>query len=162
MDFFIGNYSQEYQNELNKLAITAFSEYKERYEDWTGFQKRISNMAKFAEKSEIIIAIEKQVLVGAVVYVASGLPKSEFFPADWAILRMLVVKPEERGRGIGKELSIEGINRAKRDNAPFIGLHTSSIMESAIHLYSQLGFNKVKDVPDIHGVPYAIYAKRLD
>ena len=49
------------------------------------------------------------------------------------------------------------IDRAKRDSCPAIGLHTSTIMEVALSMYIRLGFEKMKDIPPIHGVPYAIY-----
>ena len=74
---------------------------------------------------------------------------------------MLVVDPDYRGIGIGKSLTEECINRAKRDNSPLIALHTSPIMEIALNMYLRMGFIFEKATSPIYDVPYNIYTKRL-
>ena len=55
------------------------------------------------------------------------------------------------------QLMNEVIERAKRDVSSAIGLHTSHIMEIALSMYLCMGFEKIKDIPQIHGVPYSTF-----
>jgi ribosomal protein S18 acetylase RimI-like enzyme len=74
---------------------------------------------------------------------------------------MLVVKPARRGHGIGRLLTEECIHRARRDNSSIIALHTTPIMTVALAMYLRMGFAKLRDAPDIYGVPYGVYTKTL-
>lgn len=53
------------------------------------------------------------------------------------------------------------LERARRDHSPIIALHTSPIMSVALPMYLRMGFEKLRDAPDIHGVSYAVYTKSL-
>ncbi|UFS63353.1 GNAT family N-acetyltransferase [Sulfurimonas sp. HSL-3221] len=161
MEFVIKDFETKYADSLNNLALEAFGEYRNAYNDWPAFSKKISDMASFADHAEIIVATQSDALVGAVVYVGPDRPKSDIFASDWAVLRMLVVAPQNRGLGIGKALTQECIQRAVRDNASHIGLHTSPVMKVALPMYSRMGFVKQTNVADIYGVPYAVYAKNV-
>jgi len=96
--------------------------------------------------------------VGAVLHVAPGKPRSAIFPDDWAVIRMLVVAPGQRGRGIGRQLVAACLRHAIRDGAPKVGLHTSPMMASALRLYTTLGFTRDRDLDPIDGVSYGRYA----
>ncbi|MCP4441646.1 MAG: GNAT family N-acetyltransferase, partial [Aureispira sp.] len=63
--------------------------------------------------------------------------------------------------GIGKQLTLACLDRAKNANVNCVGLHTSTIMEVALPMYLKLGFSKVKDIPDIGGAPYSIFCLEL-
>ena len=76
-------------------------------------------------------------------------------------MRMLVVCPESRGKGIGRALANACIAKAQRDGADVFGLHTSAIMSVALPTYQSMGFEFVREAPSIHGVPYGIYTKQL-
>jgi GNAT superfamily N-acetyltransferase len=71
---------------------------------------------------------------------------------------MLVVHPQQRSQGIGKQLVAASLKRAYLSGAPAVGLHTSPIMASALSLYLALGFERDCDLPPIRGVPYSRYA----
>jgi ribosomal protein S18 acetylase RimI-like enzyme len=146
---------------VNEIALAAFEEYHHHYDDWAAFSRIIGNMASLSESGELIVATVQEKVVGAVVYVGAGAKKSEFFAAEWPILRMLVVVPIYRGLGIGRALTDECIRRAERDGAPLIALHTTPIMAVALPMYERLGFKYQYDAPMIFGVPYGIYIKEL-
>jgi putative SOS response-associated peptidase YedK len=59
---------------------------------------------------------------------APNRPKAPFFEPDWPIVRMLVVDPAARGRGVGRALMDECCRRARRDGSRVLALHTSPIM----------------------------------
>lgn len=146
---------------VDALGVEAFEQFSSEYEDWPGFQARISAMSSLAQAGEVIVARHGDHIVGAVAYIGPHKPKSAFFAPEWAIMRMLVVSPQARGQGIGRALAEACIQRAQRDGARVIGLHTSPIMAVALPMYLRMGFQLDREVPPIHGVPYGIYAKAL-
>ncbi len=146
---------------INEVALAAFEEYRDHYEEWEVFAGIVGTMSSLSENGELIVATVQGKVAGAVVYVGPGKKKSEFFSPEWPILRMLVVAPTYRGIGIGRALTEECIRRAERDRAPLIALHTSPIMRVALSMYERLGFEFLQEAPKIFGVPYGIYVKRL-
>ncbi|WGS84036.1 GNAT family N-acetyltransferase [Methylomonas sp. UP202] len=148
--------------QVDSLALRSFEQFKGSYQDWPGFRAKIGNMSCLVDVGEIIVAELECRIVGAVVYVGPNASKAEFFRPEWSIMRMLVVDPNFRARGIGRTLAQEAIRRAKRDGASVFALHTSIVMEVALPMYLRMGFVWVSDAPAIHGVDYGIYVKELD
>ncbi|MDD3467270.1 MAG: GNAT family N-acetyltransferase [Campylobacterales bacterium] len=157
MGFEILDFSPQDSEELAKLAVSAFEQYKDVYDDWDVFISRIAAMPSLVDTSEIIVAKIDDEIVGAIAYVPPHKPKAEFFEPEWAVIRMLVVAPKARGQGIGKALTNECIKRAKRDGAKTVALHTSHIMQTALAMYLRMGFLYKKEAPDIFGVKYEVY-----
>jgi ribosomal protein S18 acetylase RimI-like enzyme len=154
-------YSPSDQRAVDELAVDAFSQFKQAYSDWPTFRSKLAKMSALADSGELIEAKLDGSIVGAVVYVGPGGPKSAFFQPEWAIMRMLVVSPTARGLGIGKTLATECIARAKRDHATMFALHTSPLMSVALPMYLRMGFRLHKSVSTIHGVDYNVYLKEL-
>lgn len=148
-------------SEVDAVALRAFDEFKNAYDDWPAFQAKIASMSSLAEMGELIVAEFEGHIVGAVAYVGPGLPKSPFFRSEWPIMRMLVVSPAARGRGVGRALVEECLRRAKRDGASVFALHTSELMAVALPMYLRMGFKLVSNAPTIHGVEYGVYLKEL-
>jgi len=146
---------------VNAVALAAFSEFRHAYTDWQAFSGGLGQMVDMAGASEIFVAESCGQVVGAVAYVAAGQPKKAFYPEEWPIVRMLVVLPNCRGFGIGRSLTQECIRRAERDGAAVIALHTSQLMGVALPMYERMGFRLEREIPQIFGVPYGIYVKRL-
>lgn len=147
---------------VNGLALMAFEQFRNAYKDWLGFRAKIAGMSSLADTGELLVAEIDGQIVGAVAYVGPGKPKADFFQREWPIMRMLVVAPDFRGRGIGRALAEACLSLAKRDGARFFALHTSEIMHVALPMYRRMGFEKVSDAPAINGVVYAVYLKRID
>lgn len=148
--------------QVNALALRAFEQFKDAYYDWPAFQAKIGNMSALADAGEIIVAEVEGKIVGAVAYVGPSAPKAAFFRPEWPIMRMLVVAPDSRGRGVGRSLAQECLLRAKRDGASVFALHTSELMQVALPMYQRMGFKRVSSAPAIHGVEYGVYVKELD
>lgn len=147
---------------VNALALQAFEQFKDAYDDWPAFRAKIADIASLADVGEIIVAETAGQIVGAVAYVGPGAPKAAFFRPEWPIMRMLVVAPDSRGLGIGRALAEECLRRAKRDGASVFALHTSTLMQVALPMYQRMGFQWVSEAPSIHGVAYGVYLKQLD
>jgi DNA-binding MarR family transcriptional regulator/N-acetylglutamate synthase-like GNAT family acetyltransferase len=64
-----------------------------------------------------------------------------------AQLRLFLVEPKARGKGIGKRLIDECIDFSRRSRYQKIKLWTQSILLAARHLYSKAGFERVEEKP---------------
>ena len=146
---------------LNRLAVSAFEQFRHLYEDWPAMLAGLSKTSALSASGEIIVAELQRKFAGAVAYFGPDSQKAAFFDQRWPIIRMLVVDPAFRGKGIGQALSDACIARARRDGAPVIALHTSPIMSVALPMYLKMGFVKAYDAPPIFGVAYAVYTKTL-
>jgi GNAT superfamily N-acetyltransferase len=58
-------------------------------------------MPSLAAAGELIIAEAGGTLLGAVAYIGPERLKAPFFDPQWPIIRMLVVDPAARGKGVG-------------------------------------------------------------
>jgi ribosomal protein S18 acetylase RimI-like enzyme len=142
---------------VNAVARAAFAQYSHDYEDWPSFIEGIGRMADLAVDADLFVAELDGAVVGAVAHVGPDRPRAAIFPDDWSVIRMLVVAPEARGQGIGRELVAACLRRAREVGAPAVGLHTSPIMASALRMYEAIGFVRDRDLPPIRGVPYGRY-----
>jgi len=94
-------------------------------------------------------------IVGTLTVVPPGSPFIERASDDEYELRMLAVSPIERGRGIGKALTLAGVKLAIESGATGIVLSTMESMHAAHRLYDKMGFIRrpdldwvVRDNPD--------------
>jgi ribosomal protein S18 acetylase RimI-like enzyme len=157
----IRDYRTSDADEVNRLALAAFDQFRDAFNDWPAMRAGLAKTSELSAGGEIIVAEIGDRLAGAVAYFGPGIKKAAFFDQEWPIIRMLVVDPVDRGKGLGHALTSECIARARRDRCPVIALHTSPIMTVALPMYLKLGFGKLHDAPPIHGVPYAVYTKAL-
>lgn len=146
---------------VNRIALAAFEELRPHYDNWPALAANLGRMADQAGTHELIVAEHDGKVVGAVAYVGPAAAKAAYFDPGWPAIRMLVVDPESRGLGAGRALTEACVARAVRDGAPVVALHTSPIMTVALPMYLRMGFERVRDTPLIHGVPYSVYLKRL-
>ncbi|MGC4175126.1 GNAT family N-acetyltransferase [Demequina sp.] len=85
-------------------------------------------------------------IVGTLTVVPPGSPFIERAGEGEYELRMLAVSPMERGRGIGAELTLAGVQLAKQSGARGIVLSTMESMHAAHRLYERLGFVRREDL----------------
>ena len=147
---------------IDRVALSAFAQYRDQYSDWEVFSRGVGAMSKLGRTAELIVAEGGGKVVGAVAYVGPDRPKLEIFEPHWPAIRMLVVDPGARGGGIGRRLTQACLNRAAADGAPLIALHTSPIQSVALAMYLRMGFREVRPIAPIFGVPYSIYLLSLD
>lgn len=157
MNTMIRHFQPADREAVNAVACAAFAQYRHAYQDWPTFNERLARMADLAGQADLMVAESAGQVLGAVVHVGPGKPRSAVFPEDWSVIRMLVVAPAHRGRGVGQQLVAACLRCALRDRSPAVGLHTSPIMTTALRLYLHLGFTRDRALDPIHGVPYARY-----
>ena len=146
---------------VNQLVWTAWCELADSMPQCNELAPRLVALTEQAHQSEVIVAEFDGQIVGAVGYVAAHQPKPAFFDPAWAIVRMLSVIPSARALGVGEQLLHACIDRAARDQAPLLALHTASVMRRASNRYARLGFEEIKDLPPLYGVPYLMLAKKI-
>ena len=119
--------------------------YAEEY-DWDEtFEAMVAEiLAQFIrhhdpQKERIWIAEQDGKRVGSVMIVDSG--------EQVAQLRLLLVEPKARNKGIGKRLIDECIYFSKKNGYKKIRLWTQSILSAAHHLYENAGFKCIKEEP---------------
>jgi len=117
-----------------------FSEYQNFIGIDLSFQDFQTELAEIpgnyaAPRGAIILAYENDVCIGCVA----------LRPISDTICEMkrLFVKPEFQGKGIGKELTGRIVKKAKEIGYLKMRLDTLDTMESAMHLYRQIGFNEI-------------------
>jgi GNAT superfamily N-acetyltransferase len=157
----IRDYESADEQGLNRIAVSAFGQFRDHYHDWPAMRARVSKASELNAGGEGIVAEFQNQIAGAVSYFGPNIQKAPFFDQGWPIMRMLVVDPAFRGKGLGHALSTQCIARAKRDGSRVIALHTSPIMTIALPMYLRMGFVRAYDAPPIFGVPYAVYTKAL-
>jgi ribosomal protein S18 acetylase RimI-like enzyme len=143
---------------VDSVALAAFEQYRHAYSDWATLERAVGRMSALAMEAELLVGEADGRVAAAVAYCRPfSEPRASFFEPNWPLIRMLVVAPEARGRGLGRSLTEACIERARRDGASSIALHTSPAMEVALSLYLRMGFRLERRVPDRFGVPYAVY-----
>lgn len=156
------NYCPNDAEAVDRVAVAAFEQFRDLYDDWPAMAASVGRMSELAKSAELIVAEHEDHVIGAVGYVGPGQTKAEWFDRAWPVIRLLVVDPAHRGLGVGRTLTEECVQRARRDRSPVIALHTSPIMTVALPMYRRMGFEWHCDTPPIRGVPYAVYLKRFD
>ena len=157
MSVLVRPYEPRDREAVNAVARAAFAQYADDYQDWPSFIEGIARMADLAKDADLLVAEQDGAIIGAVAHVAPGRPRADFFPLEWSVIRMLVVDPQRRGQGAGRALVAGCLQLARDAGAPFVGLHTSPVMASALRMYEAIGFVRDRDLAPIRGVPYGRY-----
>ncbi|NLR59993.1 GNAT family N-acetyltransferase [Chitinophaga polysaccharea] len=128
-------------------------------EYWAQMKHSLSDDAKLQElmctSATLVCEVDDQ-LAGVLFLTPSGCSAYPC-PAEWAYIRRLGVDPRFRGCGIGRRLVEMAIQQARINGEQHLGLHTSTIMPDARHLYEQLGFRVARELEPILGQQYWLY-----
>ena len=150
------------RDSVNRLGAAAYAQFEGTFSDWERFAAGAASLADHDRSGEVLVARDRTgAVLGAVGYFGPGTPRPDFFAESDALIRMLAVAPEARGLGIGKRLTQACIDRARRDGAACIALHTTPAMTVAQPRYVRMGFVERQDLGLRFGVPYAVYALSL-
>ncbi|NOU97727.1 GNAT family N-acetyltransferase [Paenibacillus sp. LMG 31456] len=143
----VRNAQLEEWEEAIDLTIAAYQQYEESFGQplWDSYIKNIRSQWENQENTQRIIAVQEGKLVGSVLLYPpqEGLYEklNELIP--YPEVRLLGVHPVFRGKGIATTLIRECAQRAIGAGSPYLGLHTSDRMPSAVRLYTRLGFERV-------------------
>lgn len=110
--------------------------------NWRGLSATLVKTLTDPGEADVIIAQQGDEIVGSVLLFPAdvdaygGMTESASLPQ----LRLLAVKPNVRGQGIGKLLMEECVLRARQSGAAALGLHTGDSMVVALPMYERRGF----------------------
>ncbi len=112
---------------------------------YTAYEAELRDVAGRAASCAVLVAVDPAArILGAVTYVPGpGTPWSETELEGEAAFRTLAVDPEAQGRGIGRALVVECLERARRDHRDGVAILTRPAMTAAQRLYESLGFARV-------------------
>ena len=153
-----------------RVLRAAYSEYGSEFpaENWAPYLEDILDLEGRAKESDLLVAELDGRVVGCVSYFPPGSKASyptdafsETWPSDWAAFRLLAVDPAARGRGVGRRLTDECIERARAQGAPSWGLHTTAPMRVAREMYERLGFERAPRYDFRPGPSILVSAYRL-
>ncbi|MHA2077825.1 MAG: bifunctional helix-turn-helix transcriptional regulator/GNAT family N-acetyltransferase, partial [Candidatus Thorarchaeota archaeon] len=119
--------------------------YAEEYSWDETFEALVADiLVKFIQshdpkRERIWIAEQDGERIGSIVLVDAGEHVSQ--------LRLLLVEPKARGKGIGRRLIQEGIEFSRRKGYKRIKLWTQKNLDAARHLYKKAGFICVSEKP---------------
>jgi ribosomal protein S18 acetylase RimI-like enzyme len=155
-------------DDVARMMSAAYREYASGLPDgaWEMYETDITAVRSRLADSTLIVWDDDGEPVGAVTYYPPG--AFQTLPPTWAYIRLLAVVPATRGRGIGRALVEEAIDRARADGAEAIGIHTTKWMAAALDLYLSRGFERQPGydvetgVNDSDGAPIRVEAYRLD
>jgi ribosomal protein S18 acetylase RimI-like enzyme len=110
----------------------------------------LRNAAARAEHAVLLAMLDGEggegKVLGTLTLVPPGSHFAELANEDEFELRMLAVSPLERGRGIGRELTLAALDMAVERGATRVVLSTMETMRVAHRLYERLGFTRRPDL----------------
>lgn len=137
------------------LTLAAYVQYAEVMprRGWEAYSRDIMQTINDPENpAEFIVAEIGGNMVGSVLlYPARTAEPEEGSPDDAGTrehlpeVRLLAVAPAARGEGAGRALMLECLRRARRAGAPALGLHTTDLMQVAMRMYEQMGFERAPE-----------------
>ncbi len=105
------------------------------------YQPFLRDVAGRVCSASVLVAVAEH-LLGAVTVATRGGVWAEQAVEGEAVIRMLVVDPSARGRGVGESLVQACIERARGDGCSLVRLSTQPQMTAAHRLYERLGFRR--------------------
>ncbi len=166
----IRNARPEEFEKVGKLMVDVYSQLEgfPNKADQPEYYRLLLNVGKFTEEenTELLVAIsDENKVVGAVVYFSdlknygSGGTVTRIKNASG--FRLLAVDPKERGKGIGKLLSLACIDRAKMRKQKQLFIHSTASMKVAWGMYERLGFVRHDEI-DFNQGDLPVFGFRLD
>lgn len=105
-------------------------------------RETLKQASKLTSDGELIVAEDSSGLLGVVRYLPQGHTNDSNLTEDCALLRMLAVSPENRGRGVRRRLTQKCIERARKDGAVALALTTGSMMTWPLPILRAVGFHQ--------------------
>jgi len=140
---------------IGSLLIKVYSQLDgfPKQEDQPNYYSMLSNIGELTTNPhiELLVAINAKGKIGGAVlyfnnmqYYGSGGSATQETNASG--FRLLAVDPEVQGMGLGKQLSLECIRKAKKLKQAQVIIHSTKAMQVAWKMYEKLGFKRSLDL----------------
>ena len=104
------------------------------------YEPALRDVASRAASATVLVAEVDGRLAGAVTVATRGGEWAEQAAPGEAVIRMLVVRADARGAGVGEALVRASLERARADGCTLVRLSSQEDMLAAHRLYERLGF----------------------
>lgn len=134
-------------DELDRLASLVADTYVQGgfIDHDSPYLSQLRDTAARWREADLIVARRGGVAVGTVTFCGPGTPWSEISQPGEAEFRMLAVEPASQGRGIGRRLVAECLDRTARAGATATVISTVPTMTAAQRMYERMGFVRTPD-----------------
>ena len=152
------------QAEAGEVTADAYREFaREGDSDWGEYLERIADVAGRAALAIVLVAIEDNRIVGTATLELDDRIDDDHgtLATDEAHIRMLGVRPDARGRGIGPLLMAACEARVREAGRTLITLNTARQMGAAQRMYESLGYERGEDWRIGEDFVLLSYSKRL-
>lgn len=155
MEYEIRKAQAEEFKETGNLLVKVYSRLEgfPTRQEQPEYYKMLANIGEWCEKpcTDLLVAVMSDGKVGgAVVYFSDmqhyGSGGSATDEKNAAGFRLLAVDPELRGIGLGREITLACIDKAKEDGLGEIIIHSTEYMRIAWNMYEKLGFKRSTDL----------------
>jgi ribosomal protein S18 acetylase RimI-like enzyme len=143
--------------ELGRITVEAYRQLSGG-DPLGSYEDELSAVSHRATDSVVLVAVDGAGdLLGGVTYVPDARRAlADFADPDAAGIRMLAVRPQRQGCGIGRALTEACITLARAEGRGRVLLHSTPVMAAARRMYERLGFSRAPDLDSfVTGGPYA-------
>ncbi len=154
-DFTIREATREEYKAIGKLMVKVYSKLEgfPKKNEQPEYYKMLADIGEWCNKpcTKLLVAVDSEGKVGgAVVYFSDmkyyGSGGTATQEKNAAGFRLLAVDPELRGNGLGTEITLACIDRAKNDRVEQLIIHSTEYMRIAWNMYEKLGFKRSADL----------------
>jgi ribosomal protein S18 acetylase RimI-like enzyme len=150
--------------EAGEVTAGAYQEFARPGEDdWDEYLAELADVAGRADRTEVSVAVEDARVLGCVTLELDQTvgDDDKELPPELSCIRMLGVRPEARGRGIGRALVQTCIDRSGEAGKETVTLRTTHLMKVAQKLYRDMGFERDPDRDFVYESGFTLLAFRL-
>ncbi len=146
--------------EVGELMVKVYSQLEgfPKQSEQPDYYKKLADIGELTKKpeTELLAAVSTTgKIAGAVVYFndmkyygSGGTAAGEKNAAGF---RFLAVDPSHRGEGMGKGLTIECLEKARRNKRSQVIIHSTKFMQVAWKMYEDMGFRRSADLDFMQG-----------
>src|SRR6266511_6166696 len=111
---------------------------------WEEYLGELRDVPGRADRTEVYVAVEDGRVLGCVTLELDQTvgDDDKELPPDVSCIRMLGVRPEARGKGVGRALVEACIDRSREAEKRTITLRTTPRMKAAQRMYERMGFER--------------------
>lgn len=140
----------EEHEDAGEATASAYTPFVASADDWNGYLRRLADIGARAGRTLVLAAVDNGRVLGTVTLeLDDRVPGSRDRPPlamDEAHVRMLGVRPQDQGRGVGRRLMEAAVEEARRRGKRRITLDTTEAMVAAQQLYESMGFVRGEDL----------------
>ena len=135
----------EEHQEAGQVVLAAYQDLPGEHMSG-GYAAQLVDVARRAVEAEVLVAVGADGIVGCATLVPGPWsPWAEQLKSDEAGLRMMAVRPDSQGRGVGAALLGACTGRAEALGRQALVLHSTPWMHAAHRLYLAHGFTRLPE-----------------